>query len=61
MTPKEKAEELIYKFCTFPQLDWTDSKQCALLAVNQIIEILSEDLNHLVDYWFEVKQEINQL
>ena len=43
MTPKEKAEELVYKFCTFPQLDWTDAKQCALIAVDEIIESRKDD------------------
>jgi hypothetical protein len=49
MTAKEKAEELIKKFtfntrCFSETKGWKDSlydaKQCALIAVNQIIEAL---------------------
>jgi hypothetical protein len=43
MTPKQKAELLIRKYYTFginkegQTLSWHESKQCALIAVNEIL------------------------
>jgi hypothetical protein len=71
MTPKEKAIELADKFYqTTPNESlinqpiglkkeykaWEQSKQCALIAVDELIE---SSLSKA--YWQEVKQEINQL
>ena len=62
ITPKEKAEELVYKFCTFPQLDWTDAKQCALIAVDEIIKFGNGlDIREPMMYWNKVKEEIEKL
>ncbi len=75
MTPKEKAEELFttYRFClsvpNAPLGDLKDSiaKQCALIAVNQVVdEIISFDYQmseaKLFDkdlkYWLDVLKEI---
>lgn len=77
MIPKEKAEELVYDFKN--EFNWVekdynvdlyrDAKQCALKAVNEILEELSEVLmvtassyviKHIV-FWEEVKQEIEKL
>ena len=71
MTPKKKAEELISKYIT-NQNFWylknlvdglriLQAKQCALIAVDEIIDLLSHDINPLVNYWFEVKQEIEEI
>jgi hypothetical protein len=43
------------------QLQWFIPKQCALIAVDEIIKALSEDINPLVNYWYEIKQEIEKL
>ena len=89
MTPKEKAEELVDKFYqTTPNeyfvnepigikgryKSWEQAKQCALIAVNEIIEAtnmyqygISNALEHIPSkivkhpYWQEVKQEIEAL
>ena len=87
MTPKEKAQELVNKFISYSYFsDGNNSmnrsyqqednaKQCALIAVDEIIKVchynskenLSNwDLVGLDDfefscYWQEVKQEINKL
>jgi hypothetical protein len=43
MTPKEKAEELVRKYYSFginkegQTLSWYECKQCALIAVDEII------------------------
>lgn len=71
MTPKEKAKELVQKYVTyFPEFyhdemsyDYNEdkAKQCALIAVNEIIN--SALFKWLEDeiYWEEVKQEIEKL
>jgi SOS response regulatory protein OraA/RecX len=70
MTPKDKAKELVDKFIEptmeFDELDGyvedkDNAKQCALIAVDEVIEALHEHhwQNRLIiNYWEEVKQEI---
>jgi hypothetical protein len=67
MTPKEKAKELVNKF------SWIDcsgdSKQCALICVD---EMINTDINKdyikvdgymysFIEFYVEVKQEIEKL
>jgi hypothetical protein len=66
MTPKEKAEELVDKmlYCYQGHIDEYTAKQCALIAIDEVIEALHEHhwQNRLIiDYWKEVKQEIEKL
>jgi hypothetical protein len=71
MTPKEKAIELFDKFeLSFAGVisadeDWEAlGKQCALIAVDEVIEALHEHhwQNRLIiDYWQEVKNELEKL
>ena len=71
MTPKEKAEELFDKFeLSFAGVisadeDWEAlGKQCALIAVDEVIEALHEHhwQNRLIiNYWQEVKNELEKL
>jgi hypothetical protein len=66
MTPKEKAEDLFttYRFSlsipNAPLGDLKDSiaKQCALIAVEQILEEIFSDYDW--QYWNEVKQELEK-
>ena len=68
LTPKEKAKELVLKFKELPQegtlmfyITFEISKQCTLIAVNEIISIkilwFQKDTEHL-DFWKEVKKEL---
>jgi len=74
MTPKEKAEELVDKiyYCQryadgedyIPLEAYKRAKQCALMAVDEILENYYK--NHFqtgkkIDYWNEVKKEIQEL
>ena len=72
MTPKEKAKQLLWEY--LPILEgWTDvgksqlAKQCALIAVDEIIDAIDFDwmerqnLDRVFHYWEEVKQEIEKL
>jgi len=63
MTPKEKAKELFEKMY-FETTTKYDAKQCALIAINEIIDSLTIKNYSDVDdyeYWKEVKQEIENL
>ena len=68
MTPKEKAEELFNMFIIIDDLsDSTGNslyfnahaKQCALIAVDEVLSVCwyKKDM----EYWDEVKQEIEAL
>lgn len=73
MTPKEKAIELYNKFLNpsgdtylYGMLEHESAKECALIAVNEILSELTEipyGLEYLnrLNYWQEVKQEIEAL
>jgi hypothetical protein len=67
MTPKEKAIELSDKFYFISSFfsDSEDAKQCALIAVDEVLDaivIINEyDFEPLNEYWQEVKQEVEKL
>lgn len=68
MTHKEKAEELTGKYWDNVVGDcdcsWERSKQCALIAVDEImLELSNEDMYLKSNYifWQEVKNEIEKL
>jgi hypothetical protein len=73
MTPKEKAQELYFKFYSkIPsiqdegQMQDEASKQCALIAVDEIIDEVKkilddENYSSVLIYWLKVKQEIEKL
>jgi hypothetical protein len=69
MEAKEKAIELVEKYAIW---NWTETtcnyegaKQCALIAVdeilNQCLDYRDIDLCRSYNYWQEVKQEIKKL
>ena len=76
MIPNERAEELINKMIHHieyncqPSLKIMVAKQCALIAVDETLRTLNEDIRDLdvrgnvlldlIDYWREVKQEIEK-
>jgi hypothetical protein len=79
LSPKEKAQELVDKmyntdycviqhipnknYCDCVEMNDYQAKQCALIAVDEIIE--NEKIDNLEDnnlsYWQEVKTEIEKL
>ncbi|MEI6186952.1 MAG: hypothetical protein WCP46_00420 [Alphaproteobacteria bacterium] len=72
MNPKEKAKELVYKYhntiCSV--IDHDMAKQCALIAVDEIIKSrplqpMNWDENQepitQINWWKQVKQEIEKL
>jgi hypothetical protein len=64
MTPKEKAEDLLDKFSAVPLLDSYEAKQCALIAVDEILKSHNNlyGVNSIkTKFYLEVKQEIEQI
>jgi hypothetical protein len=83
MTAKQKAKILVDEylnasfnckecdipFCESPctMLNLSEAKQCALIAVDNIISAnphsnpLNSDVHSTMNYWFEVKKEIQNL
>jgi hypothetical protein len=80
MTPKEKAEVLISKYkkapfnctdCDMPycdvpctRLSLQESKECALIAVDECIKAVESDWSFMeirMEYWQKVKQEIEKI
>ena len=72
MTAKEKADELYSKYDDLLNKDFGNPivfdnqlKQCALIAVDEILEELLECgevwMKSRIKYWQEVKQEISNI
>jgi hypothetical protein len=72
MTPKEKAKELVDKiyYCQryadnedyIPLEAWKRAKQCALIAVDEMYDVASENNNvNQLNFLVDVKQEIINL
>jgi hypothetical protein len=72
MTPKEEAKKLVHKYsCYFHGIDENlfkevviheDAKQCTLIAVDLVIDNIEDDyLENDLNYWEDVKQEIEKL
>ena len=64
MTPKEKAIDLVEDMHNAPEMGYNEhAKQCALIAVDEIIEALKNNAANSASwlYYEEVKQEINKL
>ena len=68
-SPKEKAEELMYKFHETPLwLTRDDSKHCALICANEVMKH-AKDISMVYDltfdesttFWAKVKTEIEKL
>jgi hypothetical protein len=62
MTAKEKAKDLVRKFYQVT-VDFDIAKQCAGIAVYEIIEFMSPMVNdkQMYDYWEEVRFEVYAL
>ena len=74
MTPKEKANQLVDNYWLMdkinPSLSKEQAKQCALIAVDEILKALqvppienkgSKLYDSQIEYWQEVKEEIEKL
>jgi hypothetical protein len=62
MTPKDQAKELVDKFDGVGLQMRNEAIACALICVDEILNINSVDKDiELSDYWNEVKEEIKKL
>lgn len=73
MTPQKKANELVKNYLNYTSayLTINDAKQCALIAVEEIKKahpiipltymLESEAIDAAIEYWNEVKAEIEKL
>jgi hypothetical protein len=61
MTPKEKAIELVNKYLQIYDGRVTEAKRCALIAVDEILNLCWNGNLKAKEYWEEVKQEILKL
>jgi hypothetical protein len=66
MTPKEKAKELVNKYYSDKCFNGNyaedyNAKQCALIAVDEILKVSISYAGKDYEYWQEVKQEIEKL
>ena len=67
MSPKDKARDLVNKYLMNTPVGFhiDDAKECALIAMDEIIKQCWDyrdiDLEASYDYWNEVKKEIEKL
>jgi hypothetical protein len=69
MTPKEKAKDLFLKFRQIPPfspytgIDDAEAKECALIAVDEIIQAMDNVMlpNPFKQYWSKVKKQIEKI
>jgi hypothetical protein len=71
MSPQEKAKELIDKYINLTDgwvygiKNWEHKKQCALICVDEIMHVIDwhefETPNEELNYWNQVKEEIQKL
>jgi hypothetical protein len=72
MNPKEKAHDLICNFyfalpnnglsdsgINSTSIRWKEAKQCALIAVDEILNVVVE--LYEIKYWIDVKTELTNL
>ena len=65
MTPKEKAKILVGEYfdndLLFEDLSFIQAKQCALIAIDELIDELSGLSLNRYEYFNKVKKEIEKL
>lgn len=67
MTPQEKAKELYQKYSFRWDINPDEIKQCALIAVDQIIlanphsNPFNTEVFSTMDYWVDVRKEIQKI
>ena len=70
MKPKEKAEHIYLKMLKWQQdadiylkrnIISTAAIKCSLIAVDEILKIELQEVYQNIDYWQEVKQEIEKI
>lgn len=61
-TPQEKAKELFRKVYYLDSKIWQDTaKQIAIIMADEMINEFDSLEHYRIDYWYEVKNEIEKL
>ena len=62
-TPHEKGKELVDKFTVVGLQQRNEGIECALIAVDEILEtvVIYDDISQDYQFWIWVKQEIEKL
>jgi hypothetical protein len=60
MTPKEKAQNLVQKFIQTNGNSFF-AKECALIAVDEILKVAFYASNEIYEHYMQVKIEIDKL
>jgi len=62
ITPKKKADQLIRLMTVDMNIDFWQTKQCAINAVDEILNLLPEIAfgNRVYDFWQQTKQELEK-
>jgi hypothetical protein len=64
-TPEEKAKELVEKFNSISLLEKYNAKECAIIAVNEIINLdvwyWPHNSESGISFWKEVKEHIQNM
>ena len=60
MTPKEKSQNLVEKFIQTNGNSFF-AKECALIAVDEILKVAFYGRNEIYEYYLQVEQEIEKL
>jgi hypothetical protein len=60
MTPEQKADQLIRKYTLDFTMDFDQTRLCACLCIDEIINFMSPLVNskEAFDYWYEVRDII---
>jgi hypothetical protein len=61
MTAKEKSEHLIRQMTVDFNIDYQQSKLCALICCDEVLEHLQLNDIVMIDYWDRVKLELEKL
>ena len=70
MTPEKKAEKLLWKYLPitggWEKEDSDVAIKCAMVLADEVVDVLSKihlisEVGNALDYWEEVKQEIEKL
>lgn len=59
LTPKGKAAYFVVKYMS-KVVNKQIAKECALVAIDEIIDALEKSVSENYNYWQEVKQEIKK-
>jgi len=60
MTPQQKADQLIRKYTLDFTMDFDQTRLCACLCIDEILNFMSPNVNSKeeFDYWYKVQEHL---